>query len=1116
MKEPGKSLGFFISQGDGWLRKDGIFVSRVNLGSSVDTNGLLSVGDEIIKVNNVDVTQMLLDDVVLVMKFVKRMILMVKVLTAFGFSSDLSLHKSLLSRQLPSLPHPREEEQGASDDNFSRVKWWRSKFRTSRGSSRANSMGMMKSTSFGESFMTKLDTGLARVEDVSAGEGRVVTNPYEVSFDDAKKHSEDPVKPMVGASGGDYAAEINPYAKVSLRTDSPGNWGRRAVAEAHGQSEVGDREARETGGATGPAQIIPYAMVSLRTGGGEGGRVASIPDDEDAEISPYARVSLLLGGGGHQSAAPHGEASDRENRGTIGVPDEDISPYAKVSLKADGSGEGPRIVVEVHPQHEREGWRPYEETELGTTRMPGGDSKKTGLSVPRVTIDPYEVVSFSDASKSPNNPYEAVEKGSHMNMGSLLSLLRTKQILSSSPAVKKRSNILDEIVVSPDHVYAQIDRTRKYDSSGEEEEEEEEEEEQNEARQQKGRSLSNTAPPPAPTSPLPRDDSLSVLPDMLSALLDESIGLETTEEAKSHQKTSDDPEVLTPLDATPEVGNESTTDDMLEEGPPPPLPPPYVPEDGPPDSSDEDGSEPESEGGTQAGSLGAEPLVETELPAIRAEVGTTLLQQGDSSDEPVTVPEKAVGADGASSVEKLGVDSSPLRVSTPIQRPLKQDGYSPTPDFDEKEDSDHSFLSDSYSSDESKSLEEVSEEKPSLTHRNMSQDSFSDLPPPPPPPTGPPEDEISSSSDKEDDLTFTLLNTSSQDKGEEETALSSEQQSLSGMITLQIHGLDISSRRSRTFWSSHEVQKVTFTAAVDGKVKMMAKVPLGASKESDDEVENAEYEFLLFNSTRIVFSVNPMCLPTVSRVTTLSEVFPSSKEGVQHVYIDFETYGQLRLSLEHHSMRSAVRRMGGDVGCTNPTFSDLVSLNPNRDSGCPLVLEECIDVVERYGLKTPHLYERCTPTRYKHRALEACMKNLSSHSVKSVLIRCSVHAFTGLIIDFFRDLPEPFFTNEISSSFTQAASVGGTPEVLEGFLLCLPDDVGTTLNMLLHHFRLLIEHGEKNGMTAKSIAKLFGPLLLTPSLSPDLNTSTTSLDYAEDYDSQANVIELLLSRKNTS
>lgn len=80
-RKPGESLGFYIRQGDGWEREDGIFVSRVVLGTDVDVFELLRVGDEIVKVNKVDVRGMSIEDVSALMQMTRRLILTVKVLT---------------------------------------------------------------------------------------------------------------------------------------------------------------------------------------------------------------------------------------------------------------------------------------------------------------------------------------------------------------------------------------------------------------------------------------------------------------------------------------------------------------------------------------------------------------------------------------------------------------------------------------------------------------------------------------------------------------------------------------------------------------------------------------------------------------------------------------------------------------------------------------------------------------------------------------------------------------------------------------------------------------------------------------------------------------------------
>lgn len=50
----GDTVGIYLSQGDGFDKQDGIFVSRVDMGSAAETMGL-KVGHEVVAVNDVEV-----------------------------------------------------------------------------------------------------------------------------------------------------------------------------------------------------------------------------------------------------------------------------------------------------------------------------------------------------------------------------------------------------------------------------------------------------------------------------------------------------------------------------------------------------------------------------------------------------------------------------------------------------------------------------------------------------------------------------------------------------------------------------------------------------------------------------------------------------------------------------------------------------------------------------------------------------------------------------------------------------------------------------------------------------------------------------------------------------
>ena len=88
LKNPGQTLGFYIREGNGMDRNEGVFISRIAQGSVVENNGLLRVGDEIVTVNSVDVTRTSLDDVVILMSIPKRLVLTIR--TKRNYSKNAS------------------------------------------------------------------------------------------------------------------------------------------------------------------------------------------------------------------------------------------------------------------------------------------------------------------------------------------------------------------------------------------------------------------------------------------------------------------------------------------------------------------------------------------------------------------------------------------------------------------------------------------------------------------------------------------------------------------------------------------------------------------------------------------------------------------------------------------------------------------------------------------------------------------------------------------------------------------------------------------------------------------------------------------------------------------
>ncbi|KAG5852049.1 active breakpoint cluster region-related protein [Anguilla anguilla] len=157
------------------------------------------------------------------------------------------------------------------------------------------------------------------------------------------------------------------------------------------------------------------------------------------------------------------------------------------------------------------------------------------------------------------------------------------------------------------------------------------------------------------------------------------------------------------------------------------------------------------------------------------------------------------------------------------------------------------------------------------------------------------------------------------------------------------------------------------------------------------------------------------------------------------------------------------------------------------------------DLAQQEGVLVPHIVRSCTE-EVEHRGLEEvgiyrisgatsdiqALKSTFDTNLREAVsrLRCvDVHAVSGALKLYFRDLPEPLIPREQFRSLADALAIPDMSSRMESMCSILqscPVVNRNTFLFLLHHLRRVAEKEAINKMSLMNLATVFGPSLVRP------------------------------------
>ncbi|XP_023364607.1 breakpoint cluster region protein [Otolemur garnettii] len=190
---------------------------------------------------------------------------------------------------------------------------------------------------------------------------------------------------------------------------------------------------------------------------------------------------------------------------------------------------------------------------------------------------------------------------------------------------------------------------------------------------------------------------------------------------------------------------------------------------------------------------------------------------------------------------------------------------------------------------------------------------------------------------------------------------------------------------------------------------------------------------------------------------------------------------EVKLSVKFTSREFSLKRMPSRK--QTGVFGVKIAVVTKRErSKVPYIVRQCVEEIERRGMEEVGIY-RVSGVATDIQALKAAF-DVNNKDVSVMMSEMDVNAIAGTLKLYFRELPEPLFTDEFYPNFAEGIALSdpvAKESCMLNLLLSLPEANLLTFLFLLDHLKRVAEKEAVNKMSLHNLATVFGPTLLRPS-----------------------------------